>query len=155
MNRTEVSQRAAVISNAQDALSELLGAERRLRARDQQRREQMTYAQSRALLALDQIGAADTAVSAGQLARAADLHPATVTAMLDLLEEQGLVVRRRSDVDRRSVLVNLTPEGQGLLEHKRAEWRARWDDVLEGVDAADIETTARVMRQLAAIFSGL
>jgi DNA-binding MarR family transcriptional regulator len=151
----ETGDRAAVISDAQAALSELLGAERRLRARDQQRREQMTYAQSRALIALAEIGAADTAVSAGQLARAADLHPATVTAMLDLLEEQGLVVRRRSDVDRRSVLVTLTPHGQALLDRKRAEWRARWDDVLGEVDAADIETAARVMKQLAAIFSGL
>jgi DNA-binding MarR family transcriptional regulator len=152
---TETTDRAALISDAQAALSELLGAERRLRARDQQRREQMTYAQSRALIALAEIGAADAAVSAGQLARAADLHPATVTAMLDLLEEQGLVVRRRSDVDRRSVLVTLTPQGQALLDRKRAEWRARWSDVLKEVDAADIATAARVMKQLAGIFSGL
>jgi DNA-binding MarR family transcriptional regulator len=149
------SERAAVISDAQGALSELFRAERRLRARDQQRREQMTYAQSRALIALAEIGAVDTAVSAGQLARTADLHPATVTAMLDLLEEQGLVVRRRSDVDRRSVLVALTPQGQAVLERKREEWRARWSEVLEEIDEADIETAARVMRRLAAIFSGL
>jgi DNA-binding MarR family transcriptional regulator len=155
MTPTTLSERAAVIGEAQGALAEILGAERRLRARDQQRREQMTYAQSRALIALAEIGAADTAVSAGQLARAADLHPATVTAMLDLLEEQGLVVRRRSDVDRRSVLVTLTPEGQALLDRKRAEWRARWDEVLEEIDAADIATAARVMKRLAAIFSGL
>jgi DNA-binding MarR family transcriptional regulator len=144
-----------MISNAQGALGELLRAERRLRARDQQRREQMTYAQSRALIALAEIGAADTAVSAGQLAKAADLHPATVTAMLDLLEDQGLVIRRRSDIDRRSVLVALTPEGQALLERKRAEWRARWEEVLADVPEEDVETAARVMRRLAAIFSGL
>ncbi len=149
------SARAAVISDIQGALGEVLRAERRLRARDQQRREQMTYAQSRALIALAEIGKGDTAVSAGQLARAADLHPATVTAMLDLLEEQGLVVRRRSDVDRRSVLVALTPEGRSLLERKRTEWRARWEDVLEDVSEEDVEIAARVMRRLAAIFSGL
>src|ERR1700712_4645247 len=140
MTPTELGERAAVVSDAQGALSEILGAERRLRARDQQRREQMTYAQSRALIALAEIGAGETAVSAGQLARTADLHPATVTAMLDLLEDQGLVVRRRSAVDRRSVLVALTPEGQALLERKRAEWRARWDEVLEQVDETDIQT---------------
>ncbi len=71
------------------ALGELLGAERRLRARDQQRRDRMTYAQSRALIALADSGGTAAEVSAGQLARAADLHPATVTAMLDLLEERG------------------------------------------------------------------
>jgi MarR family transcriptional regulator, organic hydroperoxide resistance regulator len=152
------SKRSAVISDAQGALSQLFRAERRLRARDQQRRERMTYAQSRALIALAEIGAVDTAVSAvsaGQLARTADLHPATVTAMLDLLEDQGLVVRRRSDVDRRSVLVALTPQGQAVLERKREEWRARWTEVLEEIDETDIETATRVMRRLAAIFSGL
>ncbi len=43
------------------------------------------------------------------------------------------------------MLVALTPEGQALLERKRAEWRDRWDDVLADVDAADIETAARVI----------
>ena len=57
----------------------------------------MTYAQSRALIALAESGGTGADVSAGQLAKAADLHPATVTAMLDLLEDEGLVVRRRSD----------------------------------------------------------
>jgi DNA-binding MarR family transcriptional regulator len=149
------TERSAVISDAQGALSELFRAERRLRARDQQRRERMTYAQSRALIALAEIGAVDTAVSAGQLARTADLHPATVTAMLDLLEDQGLVVRRRSEVDRRLVLVAMTPQGQAVLERKRAEWRARWAAVLEEIDETDIETATRVMRRLAAVFAGL
>ena len=115
----------------------------------------MTYAQSRALIALADSGGTAADVSAGQLAQGRRSAPATVTAMLDLLEEEGLVVRRRSDADRRCVLVALTPEGQALLERKRAEWRAQWDEVLADVDAADIETAARVMRQLAAIFSGL
>ncbi len=147
--------RTDTISSAQQALGELFGAERKLRARDQQRRDKMTYAQSRALIALAESGGTDADVSAGQLARAADLHPATVTAMLDLLEDEGLVVRRRSPTDRRSVLVALTPEGQALLERKRDEWRARWEEVLADLDEAEIETAARVMRRLAAIFSGL
>jgi len=79
--------RTAAIVDAQRAMSELLGAERRLRARDQQQRDRMTYAQSRALIALAEIGGADADVSAGQLARAADLHPASVTAMLDLVPD--------------------------------------------------------------------
>jgi DNA-binding MarR family transcriptional regulator len=148
-----VDERGAAITAARDAMAELLVAERRLRGRDQQRRDKMTYAQSRALIALSESGGAD--VSAGQLAKAADLHPATVTAMLDLLEDQGLVVRRRSSTDRRCVLVALTTEGQALLESKRAEWHSRWSETLEDVDAVDIQTAARVMSRLAGIFSGL
>ena len=151
----EFDQRAQAIATVRSALGELLGAERRLRARDQQRRDRMTYAQTRALTALADSGGTAADVSAGQLAKAADLHPATVTAMLDLLEDEGLVVRRRSDTDRRCVLVALTPEGQALLERKRAEWSDQWDEMLADVDATDIETAARVIRQLTAIFSGL
>ena len=149
------SERSAAITAARTALGELLGAERRLRARDQQRRDKLTYAQSRALIALAESGGTDADVSAGQLAKAADLHPATVTAMLDLLEEDGVVVRRRSATDRRCVMVALTPEGAALLERKRAEWQDQWDEMLADIDAADIETTARVLHRLAAIFSGL
>ena len=149
------SERVAAITAARNALGELLGAERRLRARDQQRRDKLTYAQSRALIALAESGGTSADVSAGQLAKAADLHPATVTAMLDLLEEDGVVVRRRSATDRRCVMVALTPEGAALLDRKRAEWHDQWDDVLADVDASDIETAARVLHRLAAIFTGL
>jgi DNA-binding MarR family transcriptional regulator len=148
-------ERSEAINDVRLALAELLGAERRLRARDQQRRDKMTYAQSRALIALAESGGTEAEVSAGQLARAADLHPATVTAMLDLLEEEGVVTRRRSQADRRCVMVSLTPEGQALLDRKRAEWRTRWDEVLADVDAADMETAAAVIRRLTGIFSGL
>jgi DNA-binding MarR family transcriptional regulator len=65
------------------------------------------------------------------------------------------VVRRRSDADRRCVLVALTTEGQALLERKRAEWRDQWDEMLADVDSADIETAAQVIRRLTTIFSGL
>jgi DNA-binding MarR family transcriptional regulator len=150
-----VDPRTDAVATIRTSLGELLGAERRLRARDQQRRDRMTYAQTRALIALADSGGTSADVSAGQLAKAADLHPATVTAMLDLLEEEGLVVRRRSDADRRCVLVALTPEGQALLERKRAEWSGQWDEMLAEVDAADIETAARVIQRLTAIFSGL
>jgi DNA-binding MarR family transcriptional regulator len=147
------ADRDAAIERARLALSEMLGAERRYRARDQPRRDRMTYAQSRAMMALSADGPG-AELSAGQLARAADLHPATVTAMLDLLEEEGLVVRRRSSTDRRSVLVALTPEGFSLLERKRVEWRARWADLLADFDDAEIETASRVMNRLTGIFSG-
>jgi MarR family transcriptional regulator, organic hydroperoxide resistance regulator len=148
------AERDAVIEDARLALSDLLAAERRLRARDMQRRDRTTYAQSRALLALASEGRG-AEIPAGQLARAADLHPATVTGMLDGLEEAGLVSRRRSETDRRSVLVALTPEGTLLLESKRVQWHDRWVTLLEEIGDADIQTATRVMHQLAAVFSEL
>jgi DNA-binding MarR family transcriptional regulator len=54
-------------------------------------------------------------LSAGDLARRASLSQATVTAILDRLEERGMVVRKRSTEDRRRMLVELTTTGQTAL----------------------------------------
>lgn len=55
-------------------------------------------------------------LSAGELARRASLSQATVTVILDRLEERKLVVRERSTQDRRRTLVGLTPAGAAALE---------------------------------------
>lgn len=42
-----------------------------------------------------------------------------ITRMLDKLQDRGLVLRVRSQEDRRTVLVEITPKGQDLLEKLR------------------------------------
>src|SRR3954451_24966856 len=104
------------------ALVELLGAERRLRARDQKCGPgELTQGQIRALFTIDTKGEA----TAGELAKAAELSPASVSSMLENLERDGIIERRRSDSDRRVVVVTLTSAGQELLERKRTAWRER------------------------------
>ena len=94
------------------ALGHLLGAERRLRSRDHQRTGELTYGQIRALAALGR----DHEMTAGNLAKSADLNPATITAMLDQLEAANIVQRQRGTADRRVCNVSLTPDGWKLLE---------------------------------------
>ena len=55
-------------------------------------------------------------VSVGDVARAISLSQGTVTGILQRMEKRGLVTRRRSEVDRRRVLVQLTVEGRDLLK---------------------------------------
>lgn len=55
-------------------------------------------------------------VSVGDIAKAISLSQGTVTGILQRLEKKDLVIRRRSDVDRRRVLVQLTASGRDLLE---------------------------------------
>ena len=54
--------------------------------------------------------------SSGAIARSISLSQATVTSILERLERAGLVHRRKADVDRRVVLVGLTPEGRTRVE---------------------------------------
>jgi DNA-binding MarR family transcriptional regulator len=51
-------------------------------------------------------------VSAGRLAEAMGLTTAAITTVLDRLEESGYARRVRDSVDRRRVLVEMTPEGR-------------------------------------------
>jgi DNA-binding MarR family transcriptional regulator len=54
-------------------------------------------------------------VSTGVLAHEIQLGAATLTGILDRLEERGLIRRTRHEHDRRSVLLALTEEGQRLF----------------------------------------
>lgn len=54
-------------------------------------------------------------LNAGAIAEAARISHATVTAILDKLEQRRLIVRRRDPVDRRRVAVALSDEGRAAL----------------------------------------
>jgi len=56
------------------------------------------------------------AMTAGQLAADTALSPGAMTAALDRLEHLGYVRRVRSSTDRRSVLVEITPTAQRIIE---------------------------------------
>jgi DNA-binding MarR family transcriptional regulator len=134
------------------AFVELLGAERRLRARDRKcAKGELTQSHIRALFTIDKSGAA----TAGDLAKAAELSPASVSAMLDHLEADGIVSRRRSDHDRRVVVVTLTDTGRALLEEKRAAWRRRGAEALAGVSDEHLAAAADVMHRMAALMDEL
>jgi DNA-binding MarR family transcriptional regulator len=102
------------------------------------------------------------------LARAVHLSQPTVSGILNRLERGGLVIRRRSPDDRRTVVIDVTPEGQRVLqeapsllqEQFRAElarledWERHWmlsalERIAsmmdaEGIDAAPILETGPV-----------
>ena len=106
------------------AFGELMGAERRLRSRDPRRPGELSTAQVRALIQL----AKDEQVTAGELAKRAELSPGAMTAMLDQLENEGMITRRRSETDRRQVIVALTERGHEEVAAKRAAWERIWRD---------------------------
>jgi DNA-binding MarR family transcriptional regulator len=54
-------------------------------------------------------------ITVGAVARDIHLGPATVTGILGRLEKRGLVSRTRGDLDRRSVVVELTDDGAQLV----------------------------------------
>ena len=93
--------------------TQVLSALRRLiRATDldSKRLARQTKLTTSQLLVLELL-AEGTPQTVGSIGERVGLAQATVTAMIDRLEERGLVERRRSDADRRQVQVLLTPDG--------------------------------------------
>ena len=138
------------IAEVLDAFAGLTAAQRRLRGRDAHAPDGLSFAQLRVLTALEEEGC-----PAGRLAERAGVTPATVTGMLDILEEQGVVTRERSASDRRVVIARLTPEGRRLRDRRRAEVRGVFEDALANLDPADLAAAHRVLRRLADVLEGL
>jgi len=88
-------------------LSILHQADKRLVAHD------LTNAQWRPLMHIKRSGPATVA----ELARSGNSDAGAMTRLLDRLEKKGLCKRVRSTVDRRVVMVELTPEGETALLH--------------------------------------
>jgi DNA-binding MarR family transcriptional regulator len=84
-----------------------MAAIRRLRGRDTHRHGELSFAQYHLLCGLAEYDKR----SAGELALAADLSPATVTQMLDSLAELGLV---------ETCALTITTRGRELLTERRA-----------------------------------
>jgi DNA-binding MarR family transcriptional regulator len=153
MSVAAADRRSEALAAVREKFGGLMGAERRLRGRDQHRKtdDGLTIAQVRALFALDKTEAA----TAGEIAETARLSPASVTAMLDDLERDGIVTRVRSDTDRRRVLVVLTAGGRAVLKKRRRLWLKRWDAALADVPERDLEAAADILHRIAGLLDEL
>ena len=66
------------------------------------------------VIVLKELSARESA-QPGELARSAGLKQATMSILLDRLQERGLVQRTRGDEDRRTIRVQITQDGRRVL----------------------------------------
>jgi DNA-binding MarR family transcriptional regulator len=137
--------------NLRSAFIELMGAERRLHGRSPHRSGDLSATEVRALFQL----ARESETSPGCLAKQADVSPASMTAMLDHLDADGMVSRRRSETDRRQVIVSLTDKGRECLARKREVWDRAWGELTERRSDADLAAAAAVMHDIAGLLDSL
>jgi DNA-binding MarR family transcriptional regulator len=143
------SEREAELLDLGKAFRRVFRSLRRLRGRDTHLiGSEVSHAQMELLIELSERGP----LSAGDLAAAAQLTPATVTQMLDHLAASGHVERSRSDADRRVVVTCLTTQGSAKVQEKRASWQARWELALADVDAEDLRVATLVLERLCTVF---
>ena len=57
-------------------------------------------------------------IAIGEIARKISLSQATVTDIIDRLETKGLVLRTKNSLDRRQVLIKISPNGKNIVNKK-------------------------------------
>jgi DNA-binding MarR family transcriptional regulator len=68
------------------------------------------------------------------LAQALNVDPSTATRMCDRLEGKGLITRRRDEVDRRVVVLDLSAGGRRLVDRVTRRRRKEIGQILTAID---------------------
>ena len=89
--------------------------------------------------------------SIGALARAVSLGQPTVSGILDRLEAQGLVRRKRSKQDRRAVFVSVTPKGARILAKTPSLLQDRFRSELAKLEPWERTQILALLQRLAAM----
>jgi DNA-binding MarR family transcriptional regulator len=101
------------------------------------------------LKAVDLASRTGEALTAGQIADATGLSNSAVTALLDRLERQGFIERRRDVADRRRVVVVSTGKREAELALAFRPLFRSTQHVLARYSTAELELLVGFMRQLA------
>ena len=81
----------------------------------------------------------------GKMGERLQVHPTSVTSIVDRLESAGLVVRRRHPDDGRAVLAEITEAGRALVEAATADLvAARF--ALPDVEEGDLHTLSALLK---------
>lgn len=89
--------------------------------------------------------------SVGELVRVFGYRKPTMSSMINKLEGRGYLRRLLSQTDRRSLIVELTPEGKRLAETCTARVQGLDAAIMEQVTQTDLEGFQNVLRAIAHI----
>lgn len=71
-----------------------------------------------------------------------------VTALVDALEEEGLLRRKSHPTDRRATVIEMTERGVEKMDEMYDEHRARISEVFEGLSEEDRKSLVRILGTL-------
>lgn len=81
----------------------------------------------------------------GKMGERLQVHPTSITSIIDRLEGAGLVARRRHPDDGRAVLAEITPRGRELVEQATADLVAA-EFGLGALDEAGLSGLSEILR---------
>lgn len=87
-------------------------------------------------------------VTMSELSRLLLVSNGNATAVVDRLEQDGLVRRVPSQTDRRTVFVGLTPQGLTQFERLAAEHEAEVNRVFDALTEGDLDLMTDILKRL-------
>lgn len=87
-------------------------------------------------------------LSVSELANLVGIEGPTMVRMLQLLEQDGLITREQSEVDRRVTINTITPTGEQVIEDVKAITGKLREEVLHDIDPEELAITQRVLSQM-------
>lgn len=85
------------------------------------------------------------------IARAIELKQATITVLLNQLEDSGLITRERDTEDRRRIWVRLTPGGHKVLEQSPDLLQSRFEHGFEQLEDWEQSMIITTLERIAAL----
>ena len=90
----------------------------------------------------------DHALTQGELARLLNVEGPTLVRMLDVLQKEGLIERRQSEIDRRVTTNAITTQGRQAIDEIMAVTNALRAEVLRGIDPQELATCLKVLGEI-------
>ena len=87
-------------------------------------------------------------VTMSELSRMLLVSNGNATTVVDRLEKDGLVQRRPSETDRRTVFVALTETGAQVFEGWAAGHEAELNRIFEDMDEADLDALTAILKRM-------
>jgi DNA-binding MarR family transcriptional regulator len=91
----------------------------------------------------------DGATSQQRLSRRIRMDPATTAEVIDLLERDGHIVRRRNPLDRREYRLQMTRRGRALLARAERAVLAAEQETLQRLDALEMKSLMELLSRIA------
>ena len=76
----------------------------------------------------------NTDITVSELAKTMSIHQSTASNLIEKLVKDGYVVRNKSEIDKRSVCLKLTPQGLEMLQKAPPPYRGILPDALMKLD---------------------
>lgn len=90
-------------------------------------------------------------MTAGELAQATGLTAASITSLIDRLEQGGFVTRQRDALDRRRILVAPKTSARRRVGRHFESFHGAWQDLLASFSDDELDAIGRFLEQATAL----